>query len=218
MSEIYTAAHRKFQQEFGTEALADGIESVAVNVGLNEDQKQFIESRQMFFLSSLDEKGRPTVSYKGGAPGFVKVLNENQIMFPSYDGNGMFYSIGNIDANREVGLLFIDFEKPNRLRMQGQGAVLRSGPEFDAYPGADLVVRVEVTQVWVNCPRYVHRMTLDQTSPYVPDASGDAPIALWKRIEGMSALLSQQDQVLVDAAGTISAERYAQMVAQGELR
>ena len=50
----------------------------------------------MFFLSTIDHQGRPTVSYKGGDPGFVRVLDSKTVAFPCYDGNGMFYSMGKL--------------------------------------------------------------------------------------------------------------------------
>ena len=217
MSRIYTNTHRQLQQQFGTEALADAIETAAVADGLQTAQIKFIERQMMCFVSSIDEQGRPTVSYKGGAPGFVKVLHERQLMFPSFDGNGMFYSMGNLAANPEIGLLFVDFQTPNRLRVQGRAVLLHDGPELAAYPGAQLVAKVDIHQAWVNCARYVHKLTLVEASPYVPEADGAAPVAMWKRIEGMAALLSPQDQALVQTAGTITAEAYAAKLAAGEV-
>ncbi|MEM9620029.1 MAG: pyridoxamine 5'-phosphate oxidase family protein [Pseudomonadota bacterium] len=217
MSQIYTNTHRQLQQQYGTEALADAIEAAAVNEALQPDQSEFIARQIMFFLSSIDEQGRPTVSYKGGTAGFVKVLNNRQLMFPSYDGNGMFYSMGNIAANPQVGLLFVDFQTPNRLRAQGRASLVDAGPELAAYPGADLVVKLDIEQVWVNCARYVHQFSLTEASPYVPATDGSAPVAMWKRIEGMAALLSPEDQSLVESAGTITAVEYATKLAQGEV-
>ena len=217
MSRIYTRAHRRLQEQFGTEALADSIEAAVVADTLSSDQEAFIQAQAMFFLSSLDETGRPTVSYKGGAVGFVKVLSATQLMFPSYDGNGMFFSMGNIAANPEVGLLFIDFQTPNRLRVQGRATLMTDGPALDAYPGAHLVVKIEIDQAWVNCARYVHKMQPTESSPYVPDAQGQAPVALWKRIQGMSVLLNESDQQLVAQAGEITPEEYARKLALGEV-
>ena len=216
MSSIYTSAHRNIQNQFKTIELADQIEAAVVESELSESQTNFIESQSMFFLSTIDEKGRPTVSYKGGNPGFVRALNKQSMTFPSYDGNGMFFSMGNISANPEVGLLFVDFATPNRLRVQGRAKLVDAGPLLDSYPGADLVVNLEVTQVWVNCSRYVHKMARDETSPYVPNSDGLAPIALWKRIEGLDQFLSIEDKEAVDAAGRITQEEYERKLLNGE--
>ena len=216
MSKIYHTSHRTIQQQFNTQALADQIEAAVVREELSEDQANFITSQTMFFLSTIDESNRPTVSYKGGETGFVRILNNKQLMFPSYDGNGMFYSMGNIFANPEIGVLFVDFEAPNRLRIQGKSELVNEGPLLDSYPGANLVVKVNVSQVWVNCSRYVHKMILREPSPYIPDSKGNAPIALWKRIEGLDQFLSEEDKKLVLEAGYITNEEYEEKLSSGE--
>ena len=123
MSRLYGAQHRKLQDKFGTRKMADRVEDLVCKTEFDDGAKGFIESVEMFYLSSIDHQGRPTVSYKGGDAGFVKVLDSNTLIFPSYDGNGMFFSMGNISTNPQVGLLFISFETPNRLRVQGTATI-----------------------------------------------------------------------------------------------
>jgi len=217
MSSFYSDSHRHLQDTLGSRPLADAMVATVVRDTLDAEQMAFVEARNLFFLSSIDAEGRPTVSYKGGDPGFVRVLSPTSLMFPSFDGNGMFYSTGNIHGDANVGLLFIDFEKPNRLRVQGRAELLTEGAPIHAYPGADLVVRVTIDQAWVNCPRYVHKMTLDEPSPYVPDREGKAPVAAWKRIEGMAALLSEADRAAVNEVGTLSPVEYLDRVKEGRV-
>ena len=119
MSELYGQQHRLLQDEFDTTKLADRVKELIVVSEIPDEHKAFIESRDMFFLTTIDHRGFPTCSYKGGAPGFVKVLNNTTIVFPSYDGNGMFLSMGNIQANNKIGMLLIDFETPHRIRIHG---------------------------------------------------------------------------------------------------
>ena len=216
MSKIYHTSHRTIQQQFNTQALADQIAAAVVREELSEDQANFITSQTMFFLSTIDESNRPTVSYKGGETGFVRILNNKQLMFPSYDGNGMFYSMGNIFANPEIGMLFVDFATPNRLRIQGKSELINEGPLLDSYPGANLVIKVNLSQVWVNCSRYVHKMILHEPSTYIPDSKGNAPIALWKRIEGLDQFLSKEDKKLVLEAGHITNGEYEKKLSSGE--
>ena len=90
---------------------------------LSDGDVGFIEGSSMFFLATADADGWPDVSYKGGRPGFVRCLDRRTIAFPSYDGNGMFRSLGNMLVNDRVSLLFVDFEHPDRLRVQGTAAV-----------------------------------------------------------------------------------------------
>ncbi len=177
----------------------------------------FIEGRDMFFLSTVDEEGRPTVSYKGGDPGFVKVVDKNTIAFPDYDGNGMFYSLGNIASSAYVGMLFINFEKPERLRVQGTATVSDDDPLIDEYKEVKFMVRVKVDAVWINCPRYVHRMQKVKESRYVPREDSQTPLAGWKRIDIVQGVLPARDKGRAEKeGGTITVEEWFAMIAKGD--
>src|SRR5690349_13461558 len=160
MSELYTAANRQLQDQFDTRRLADRLEERIVHAAVSDSDRAFLERMDMFFIATADADGKPQCSYKGGEPGFVRVLDDRTIAFPNYDGNGMFLSTGNVLANRHVGLLFIDFTaaRPTRLRLNGVASIDESDQLIDDYPGAQFIVRVLATQVFPNCPRYIHRM------------------------------------------------------------
>ena len=218
MSRLYRAPHRALQDRFRTRALADRIETVAAATVIEDESRAFIESRDLFFLSTIDPDGRPTVSHKGGAPGFVRVLDDRTLAFPNYDGNGMYLSMGNADAHPEVGLLFIDFEKPFRLRAQGRATVAVDDPLIGDWPGADLVVRVALHAVWQNCPRYIHRYRKLSNSRYVPDARARAPLAGWKRIDGLQDVLSDADRAEADREGHITEDEWIDSIQRGDPR
>jgi len=201
MTDLYGSTQRAFQDQFDTRRLADRVGQIIIHPDVCDIDRDFIESRDMFWLATVDHEGRPTVSYKGGAPGFVRVLDPGTIAFPSYDGNGMFYSMGNIAASAAVGMLFMSFEQPFRLRVQGNATVRADDPLLGEFPGAQLLVRVAVTHVFQNCPRYVHRYDKVQSSRYVPTADGRAPLAGWKRIDVIQDVLPASDQGRTDAAG-----------------
>lgn len=205
MSELYSECHRQLQDRYGSRPLADRLDQMIVHATFTEPEIALIEARDFFFLSTVDPSGHPTVSYKGGAPGFVKV-EDNTLVFPCYDGNGMFLSAGNIAATAKVGLLFIDFETPRRLRVQGI-ARLDEGSAREGVPGAMLLVRVEPKEIFVNCPRYIHRFAKVETARHVPDAAGNAPLARWKRLEAVHDALPPKDQAAVKEAGFISLEQ-----------
>ncbi|TMH78215.1 MAG: pyridoxamine 5'-phosphate oxidase family protein, partial [Betaproteobacteria bacterium] len=157
------------------------------------EDRAFIEGRALFFLATADGDGRPDCSYKGGAPGFVRVTGEAELAFPSYDGNGMFRSLGNLLVNPAVALLFIDFERPNRLRVNGSASVAGDDPLLASFAGAQLVVRVRAERIFPNCPRYIHRMTTVEPSPYVP-REGYAPLVpKWKRFAEFADVLPRDD-------------------------
>ena len=217
MGDFFTLAQRELQGEFETTDLADRIVEAVVTEELSDPQAEFIHSRNMFYLSTIDESGYPSCSYKGGDLGFVRVINPVTIVFPNYDGNGMFMSMGNIQDKAKVGLLFMDFETPQRLRLRGEARCLREGPMLDSYPGANLVVEISVNHVWVNCPRYVHRMQPLEQSPYLPGKDGAVSLALWKRVDLIQDVLTAEDRAEAGSLGLITLEEYEAYVARGKL-
>jgi hypothetical protein len=217
MGTLYGAKHRAFQDRFDTRRIADKIEALAVHGEISDPDKLFIESRDMFWLSTIDNTGHPTVSYKGGDPGFVRVLDPHTLVFPLYDGNGMFYSAGNITGQSKVGMLFMDFERPNRLRLQGLATVREEDPLLSEFHEALLLVRVAVTALWPNCPRYVHRYSKVKASRYVPRAVCETPLAGWKRIDIIQDDLPGRDQGRASReGGVIGIEEWFGKVAKGD--
>jgi predicted pyridoxine 5'-phosphate oxidase superfamily flavin-nucleotide-binding protein len=216
MSRLYGDPHRTLQDAFGTRDIADRIEQIACKTEFDDDAKAFIEAADMFFLATVDQRGRPTVSYKGGDPGFVQVVDSTTLVFPSYDGNGMFLSMGNVARNAQVGLLFISFERPHRIRVQGTASVSRDDPLMAHFKEAELVVRVKLSELWQNCPRYIHRYQKLQASRYVPREACDTPLAEWKRIDLVQDALPARDAGRAQAAGTIGIEEWIEKVKSGD--
>jgi predicted pyridoxine 5'-phosphate oxidase superfamily flavin-nucleotide-binding protein len=172
---------RTLQDRFDTRALAERIDSLLVTDTIDDGDRSFIEQRDMFFLATTDADGRPTCSYKGGEPGFVRVLDPRTVAFPNYDGNGMYLSAGNMLVNPNVGLLFIDFENGNRMRLDGEATVDLDDPLASEYHEAQFVVRVRARAVFPNCPRYIHRYQLVRRSSFVPHVDHPTPVPGWKR-------------------------------------
>ncbi len=216
MSRLFHENHRTFQDQFDNRRIADRIEQIVAKTELGESEAAFIASRDMFFLSTVNGEGQPTVSYKGGDAGFVRVPDTKTIVFPSYDGNGMYLSMGNIALTRKVGMLFMDLETPHRLRVQGEATVSASDPLLEDYKDAELVVRVTVTDVWINCPRYVHTYKKLATSRYAPKANCDTPMAEWKRVDMLQDALPAKDVGrAAQAGGTITIEQWFQNASEG---
>src|SRR3989440_963319 len=153
---LYHSVSRRLQDRFDTRRLADRIEERIVRDPIDDDDRAFIEARDMFFIATVDADGQPQSSYKGGDPGFVRVPDEHTIAFPLYDGNGMYLTAGNLLLTKKVGLLFIDFEGRKRLRLNGVATVSEDDPLLAEYPEAQLIVRVGATEVLPHCPRYIH--------------------------------------------------------------
>jgi hypothetical protein len=177
---LYHEASRSLQDRFDTRRLADRIDERLVRETIDADDRAFIERADMFFIATADAHGHPQCSYKGGDPGFVRVLDERTIAFPVYDGNGMYLTAGNMLVNPRVGLLFVDFERRRRLRLNGLASVADDDPLLAAYPEAQVVVRVEAAEVFPNCPRYIHEYRLVRRSRFVPHEDCPTPVPAWK--------------------------------------
>ena len=183
MSSMYNWGSRKLQEQFDSQRIANRLEQRTVHETFTDADRAFIERSPMFFLATADAEGRPDCSYKGGMPGFVRVLDSNTLAFPDYDGNGMFKSLGNMLVNPHVGMLFIDFEHPDRMRVNGTATAHDDDPLLSEYPGAQLIVRVQAEQIFPNCPRYIHKMQIIKYSVYAPRLGYTPPEPEWKQME-----------------------------------
>jgi predicted pyridoxine 5'-phosphate oxidase superfamily flavin-nucleotide-binding protein len=190
---MYHDHSRALQDHFDSRRIADRLAEKLLRGEFSDEDRAFIGEQSFFFLATADAQGCPDCSYKGGAPGFVRVAAADTLAFPSYDGNGMFKSLGNIESNPAVGLLFIDFQAGKRLRVNGRARLHLDDPLMADFPGAQAVVRVQAQHIFPNCPRYIHRMQMVEPSPYVPVADAATPVPGWKRNPAFKDYLPRQD-------------------------
>jgi len=191
---MYHAGMRQLQEVRDTRRIADRLNQVTVHDLFTDEDREFIERCSMFFLATADTDGRPDCSYKGGEPGFARVIDERTLAFPDYDGNGMYRSLGNVVVNPEVGLLFIDFENPRRIRVSGTARIDRDDPLLADFPGAVFIVRVMARRIFPNCPRYIHHMQLVQRSVYAPRSGYTPPVPAWKTFAEFRDALPDRDR------------------------
>ena len=189
----FNAGSRDYQDRFDTRRLADRIDERLVRDWIDDDDRAFVERCDMLFLATADAAGRPQCSYKGGEPGFVRVVDEHTIAFPNYDGNGMYLSAGNALVNPHVGLLFISFEERKRMRLNGIAEHVGDDPLLAKFPEAQFLWRVRATEVFPNCPRYIHRYELVERSRFVPKAGCETPVPEWKQREWAHDVLAADD-------------------------
>ena len=216
MKQLYFDEHIALQNEFGTRKLADMLDTKWAHRALTPDEQAFVASRDMFFLATVDKEGRPTVSYKGGPVGLVKIVDDHTLAFPGFDGNGMFYSMGNIVGQSHVGLLFIDFETPHRFRVQGRATFERDDPLMSNWKEAKYIVRVECDRVWINCPRYVHKYQRVGQSKYVPVEGKETPLALWKRADIVQEVIKPEERAQAEKEGILTLPEYEERVMRGD--
>ena len=177
---MYHEGSRQLQDRFDSRRLADRLEQVTVHAAFDDDDRTFIGKAPQFFLATADAEGRPDCSYKGGMPGFVRILDASTLAFPDYDGNGMFRSLGNLLVNPNVGMLFIDFQEGDRMRVNGTAEVRTDDPLLQEFPGAKSIVRVHAEKIFPNCPRYIHRMEFKEYFAYAPRKDHTPPVPGWK--------------------------------------
>lgn len=193
--ELYGPGARSLQDNFDSRRLADRLTEITVSETIDDRTKRFFEDSSYFFLATVDPDGFPDVSYKGGRPGFVRVIDENTIRFPSYDGNGMYRSLGNIVDTGRVGMLFIrQDDRPARIRVHGTATVLTDPDATAMFTGADAVVEVAIGRTFVNCPRYVHDLSSTELSPYAPAPGYEPPRPDWKDTETFAEYLPKADR------------------------
>lgn len=208
MTDFYHEGNRQLQDRFETRPLADRLAEAIVSEQISPEDKAFIEAQNMFFLATVDNDGHPNCSYKGGSVGLVKVLDEQTLAFPLYDGSGMYISAGNVLVNAHVSLLFVDFQRQARLRVNGNALIQDDDPLLADWPEAELIVRVQLRKMFPNCPRYIHKMTLVEESAFVPKRHCETPAPAWKHLEVVADVLAPRDAHLAgheqDAAAALN--------------
>jgi hypothetical protein len=114
---------------------------------LNEEFQRWIGKADTFFLASFHPLGGADASHRGGFPGFVQVVDERTIIWPDYNGNGMFNTLGNIIENPNAGLLFLDFEQGGTLQLSGTADIIWDEERAALFPGAERIVEFKIRKV-----------------------------------------------------------------------
>lgn len=192
---MFHKGNRTLQDRYGGRAVADRIVDLVESDKFTDEFKQFVEAVPFFFLAT-SSGDNTDCSFKGGAPGFVQVTAPDRLIFPDYDGNRMYKSLGNIQENPNVGLLFMTFgaeeghgELYLRLRVNGRARVFDEHEALGQYPGAQRIVQVEVAHIFPNCPRYVPHMALVRPSRHIPKQGEEQPTPAWKTLPPIAELL-----------------------------
>lgn len=190
-SNLFGAGARELQAQLDTTRLADVIAMHTVHDALTDDDIELIGAQSTVWVSTVDADGWPDVSYKGGAVGFVQVTGRTELRIPSYDGNGMMRTMGNIVDTGRVALLFVDTARPWRMRVHGTARVSTDAADLAAHVGAEAVIVMTTVRIFPNCGRYIHD---DQISTYVPSADHRPPLPEWKKHEFVRDALPARDQ------------------------
>jgi uncharacterized protein len=185
-ADFYHDAMREVQARMDSTRLADRLEQLTVHDAFSPADRAFIEAASMVFVATADAHGNPDCSYKGGRPGFIRIIDDTTLAFPSYDGNGQYRTLGNLTANPSIGLLFVDFAGRNRLRVNGTTTLVSADDDAAlaaSFAGAEMVIVVRLRHAFPNCPRYVHDVAAGTVSEFAPAKGYTPPVPEWKTRE-----------------------------------
>ncbi|MCP4318744.1 MAG: pyridoxamine 5'-phosphate oxidase family protein [Hyphomicrobiales bacterium] len=194
----YHDGMRELQDRYDGREIPDRLAKNSMRTAFNDEDRAFVEASQMFFLSTASEES-VDCSLKAGDPGFVRVMGDNVIAWPDYDGNRMYRSLGNIIRNSRVGVLFVSFDgtlynNAGRLRINGHAEIDESPEAIAGMPGAKRLIRVTAEHIFSNCPRYIPKMTLEEPSVYVPRKGHTPPVPAWKKMPFVAEVFDNEDE------------------------
>ncbi len=158
----FTESVRNVQEEMGSRAKYQRFDvGEDFNHLLSENEISFIHSRDSFYMASVNEDGWPYVQHRGGAVGFVSVLDEQTIGFVDFRGNRQYVSVGNFRADDRVSLFFMDYPNRRRLKMFGRVTETTDSeviarlqvPDYKAHIERGMIIRIEGFD-W-NCPQHI---------------------------------------------------------------
>ena len=153
------------QEKYGTQHMASNILESVNTSRIYAHLKKIINGCSYFFLATASKDAKVNVNFKGGEKGFVHVIDENTILFPDYDGNGIFHGLNDIMENPNVGMLFIDFNTSQRFKINGVATIIDDSKTvtkyldwkgFSEYPTR--IIKVNVTYVLGNCSKYIENV------------------------------------------------------------
>lgn len=188
---------RELQDRYEGRAVADRLERHRMHTTFTEDDRAMIEAAPFFFLATATDDS-VDCSFKGGDPGFVRVVGDAELAWPDYDGNRMYRSLGNILRAPRVGLLFLRFDghrfdgSAARLRINGRASIDESAEALAGLPGAKRLIRVHADHIFPNCPRYIPKMELVERSVYAPRDGHTPPDPDWKSRSFVKDILDEE--------------------------
>ena len=147
---------------------------------ISAELAEFVAGLDMFYLGTAAADGRPYIQYRGGPPGFLKVLDGSTFAFADFGGNRQYITLGNLSENPKAFLFLMDYANRRRVKVWGEARVVEGDEELlgrladPGYPGKPeraIVFRVEAWDV--NCPQHIHpRIPLREVEPVVESLRG----------------------------------------------
>ncbi len=159
----FTPAVKAIQERLGSRTTYAKVErGRGWRESVTPELASFIAERDSFYLGTASGDGRPYIQYRGGPPGFLKVLDERTLAFADYSGNRQYISAGNLSENDQAFIFLMDYPNRRRIKIWGSAKAVDDDPELlarvhDPDYGAqpERAIRFTVEAWDVNCPQHI---------------------------------------------------------------
>jgi predicted pyridoxine 5'-phosphate oxidase superfamily flavin-nucleotide-binding protein len=136
---------------------------------------EFLADRDMFYLGTANAEGQPYIQYRGGSPGFLKVIDERTLGFADFGGNRQYVTLGNLSENPKAFIFLMDYANSQRVKLWGTARVINNDPGLletlrdPDYPGKVERAILFTVEAWdINCPQHIHkRFSQRQIAPVI---------------------------------------------------
>ena len=177
----FTSAVKGIQQDKGSRASYARVEQGrGWQTRVTPDLSGFLSGLDMFYLGTANSEGQPYIQYRGGSPGFLKVLDEKTLAFADFGGNRQYITLGNLSENPKSFIFLMDYANSQRVKVWGTARVVEDDAELlDRLCDPDYPAKVEraivfTIEAWdVNCPQHIHkRFPQRQITPLIEELQG----------------------------------------------
>lgn len=160
----FTSAVKAIQSEKGSRQSYSKVEQHGWNTTVTPNLKSFLSELDMFYLGTANREGQPYIQYRGGSPGFLKVIDEKTLGFADFTGNRQYITLGNLSENSKAFIFLMDYANSRRIKLWGTARVLEDSAELlerlrdPEYPGkAERAILFSIEAWDINCPQHIHK-------------------------------------------------------------
>jgi uncharacterized protein len=200
----FTPAVKAIQEQKGSRPSYSRLEQTrGWQTTVTADLQAYLAGLDMFYLGTANSEGQPYIQYRGGSPGFLKVIDERTLGFADFGGNRQYITLGNLSENSHAFLFLMDYANSRRVKVWGTARVVEGDAELQrqlsdpAYPGKVERVILFTVEAWdVNCPQHIHRrFSQRQIAPVIAQLESRIK-QLETEVESLRASLSSSTTTL----------------------
>ncbi len=189
----FTESVKHQQEKYGSRRQYERMEQIERGTEIGFAEADFIAARDSFYLATVGETGQPYVQFRGGNPGFLKVLDKKTLAFADFRGNLQYVSVGNLTKNDRAALILMDYPNRRRLKIFARVEVLEASNATDLieklkdekYPAKiERAMRMHVEAFDWNCPQHI-------TPRFTIEEIGKLNQPLYEHIEKLEAEIRQ---------------------------